>query len=284
MNILPRRWHLPFAYFILTVKERRIRPVLRSIKRVSRRVRGKHKPNYVRRRREELSRQVGRLLDYTVRYGPFKGVRILPESWWGADTAATLLGLYEKEVLESLQSVPSTHRTFVELGAANGYYGVGTTASGLFERAYCFERSLPGRRLIQANARLNGVSEKVCVLPTAGADFIRFVPRDLRRQSVILVDIEGAEFDLLDDATLRQLAGCVILIELHEWFFPDGDERLARLEAAARRHFCVSRLTTASRDLSGFPELDLMNDDDRWLICSEGRGRRMTWLRLDPLG
>jgi len=266
------------------VKERRIRPVLRSIKRVSRRLRGKHKPNYVRRRREELSRQIGSLLGNTVRYGPFKGLRMLPQSWWGADTAAMLLGLYEQEVLNSLQSVPRTHRTFVELGAANGYYGVGTTASGAFDRAYCFERSLSGRRLIRENARLNGVTDKVHVLPTAGCDFIQLIPPELRRVSVLLVDIEGGEFELLDEAIFRQLAGCVILIELHEWFFADGEARLRKLEAAASPHFRVSRLTTASRDLSGFPELDLLNDDDRWLVCSEGRGRRMSWLRLDPLG
>jgi hypothetical protein len=283
MNILPRRWHLPFAYFLLAVKERRIRPIVRSIKRASRRVRGKHKPNYIRRRREALGRALAEKFDNTVRYGPFKGLRLSPGSWWGTDTAGMLLGLYEQEVLTSLQSVPRTYRTFVELGAANGYYGVGTTAAGIFDRAYCFERSLAGRRVIKANAALNGVSDKVHVLGTASRHFMDLVPPEQRKGCVLLVDIEGGEFDLLDEAMLASLAGSIVLVELHEWFFPDGEGRLARLEAAARRHFRISRLTTAARDVSVFPELDRFNDDDRWLVCSEGRGRRMTWLRLDPL-
>ena len=36
-------------------------------------------------------------------------------------------------------------------------------------------------------------------------------------------------------------------------------------------------------DLSEFEELKEWSDTDRWLVCSEGRPKLMTWWRLDPL-
>ena len=41
-------------------------------------------------------------------------------------------------------------------------------------------------------------------------------------------------------------------------------------------------IKNAARDLSWIPELDAMNDSDRWLICSEGRPKLMSWLIFAP--
>ena len=105
---------------------------------------------------------------------------------------------------------------------------------------------------------------------------------DLQR-AVLLVDIEGAEFDLLTEQTLEKLKNTVVFVELHDWFFTDGDLKLRRLMQDASIYFKTSTFTTGSRDLSVFPELVTLDDSERWLIASEGRNRLMTWLRLDPL-
>ena len=75
----------------------------------------------------------------------------------------------------------------------------------------------------------------------------------------------------------------VIFIELHDWFFPDGKERLDRLKNEVEKYFKITVLTTTSRDLSVFEELQSMSDTDRWLICSEGRPKLMNWWKLDPI-
>src|ERR1700722_10509621 len=78
------------------------------------------------RRRIELSEIIQKELNGTVSYGPFKGLKLSRDAWWGrTEIASILLGLYEKEILDSLMSIPSTHRTLIDLGAADGYYGIG---------------------------------------------------------------------------------------------------------------------------------------------------------------
>jgi hypothetical protein len=88
---------------------------------------------------------------------------------------------------------------------------------------------------------------------------------------------------LFDKNIFEVFSKSIIYIELHDWFFNDGNEKLKKIEEDAREYLSIEKITTTSRDLSMFEELNEMSDTDRWLICSEGRGRLMTWWRLDPL-
>jgi hypothetical protein len=97
----------------------------------------------------------------------------------------------------------------------------------------------------------------------------------------LLCDIEGGEFNLFTRSVFEAFRGSILLIEIHHWH-EGGEAGLVRLKEDASEHFHVTALKTGSRDLSGFPELQILSDTDRWLICSEGRGQLMTFLRLDP--
>ena len=114
--------------------------------------------------------------------------------------------------------------------------------------------------------------------------FYKDLKNDEIDQSVLLVDIEGAEFNLFDKNLFKKFSKSIIYIELHPWIFKnDGQEELHKLENDAREYFTIEKITTTSRDLSKFEELKKWSDTDRWLICSEGRPKLMTWWRLDPL-
>jgi hypothetical protein len=232
--------------------------------------------------RRRLSSRIEAMCDATILYGPFKGTRLSRGSTWGVDRASMYFGLYEQEILTSLASIPATHRTFVDIGAADGYYSVGAVASGLFDRCYCFEQSAMARNIILENARLNGVADQIIIHGSADQTFHSLIPEAERSGAVLLVDIEGGEFDLLDDEMLRAFRRAIIFIELHGYAFIDGGDRVAALKARAARDFTITELTMTARDLSKFPELRSFSDTDRWLICAEGRGHLMQWLRLDP--
>src|SRR5262249_29234565 len=148
-------------------------------------------------RRLQLSSEIDRLLNSTVSHGPFKGLRLLPGVWWGnTDRASMLLGLYEQEILQSLTQIPSTHRTFIDVGAADGYYGVGVVINNRFDRSYCFEASEAGQAIIRKNAELNGVLDRVSVHGVANRTFYLTLPRMILSKSVLFLDVEGAEFEL----------------------------------------------------------------------------------------
>ena len=239
--------------------------------------------NPIKKRRLKLSALVNTLFNSTVAYGPFKGLKLSDNAWWGdADRPSMLLGLYEQEVLHSLINVPATYKTFIDLGAADGYYGIGVLVNNHFDSSYCFELSEKGQEVIRRNAELNAVSSKLTVYGKAERDFFKHLPANQLSTSVLLVDIEGGEFDLLDADMFNVLKDTIIIIELHPWLVEDGGHRLAKLKSEASVNFDVTEITMTSRDLSKFPELSSFNDSDRWLICSEGRKQLMTWYRLDP--
>jgi hypothetical protein len=237
----------------------------------------------IHKRKIQISNKLDQIYNSTVQHGPFKGLKLSAGAWWGmTDRGSMLLGLYEKEVLDSLKSIPKKYTNFIDLGAADGYYGIGVLVNDLFHKSICYEISESGRQTIKNNAVLNNVSKRVDIRGIATKNFFNEIPSDILSQSVLLIDIEGAEFELVDVKTFEAFRDSIIFIELHNWFFVDGDQRLQKLKDDSFVTHVITELTMGSRDLSSFPELKKMNDTDRWLICAEGRGELMTWLRFDP--
>ena len=237
----------------------------------------------IRMRRLFLSKLISQRFDNQIQYGPFKGLILGRGVWSSTDRAAMIFGLYEQEVLNSISILPKKYTNFIDLGAADGYYGIGVLINKLFDKSYCFEISQKGREVIRENAELNNVSQDLIVHGEAAAEFYNLIPECNLENSVMLVDIEGAEFDLLDRDCLKAFSKSIIFIELHDWLVKDGLAKKNKLLETAKCFFKITELTTESRDLSKFDELKDFSDTDRWLICSEGRDRRMVWLRLDPI-
>ena len=236
-------------------------------------------------RRVLISRHFHSMFEGKIQQGPLKGFAIDDDPAWGpGDLAPKLLGLYEQEILTLIESLRSRKKVLVNLGAADGYYGVGLVATNNFARSICYESSDQGRAYLERLSAQNGVADRVQIFGTATSSF----PDDLKKlgisidESLILCDVEGAEFDIFTDDCLRSLKGADVIIELHDFMVKDGSKALQKMVDAARNHFNLSLIKTGFRDLSGFPELDSLNDSDRWLICSEGRIQLMAWLHLSP--
>jgi hypothetical protein len=269
-------------YLIITEKNNYLESVKKAKSWIYRKL-GIRKFDAIKKRRIEISKQLDQLFESTVQYGPFKGLKLSPKTWWGStDRASMLLGIYEKDVLDSFQNIPKKFTTFIDLGAADGYYGIGVLVNNLFEKSICFEISEEGRQTIKRNAQINNVLNKVEIKGIATNDFYNEFSTLALSKTVLFIDIEGAEFELIDKETFNAFKNSIIFIELHDWFFEDGDEKLQKLKNDSTLTHLVTELTMGSRDLSIFPELNKLNDTDRWLICSEGRAQLMKWLRFDP--
>lgn len=232
-------------------------------------------------RRVALYEGLNQRLNGIVGYGPFAGMRLPREtSWAGPDRSSMLLGMYEQEVVAKIASYQCGSGVFIDLGAADGFYGVGVLLAGWFDTSYCYEMSEIGQKTLLRNAYENGVGDKVVVRGLASEKFYREIPAEQLAGTVVLIDIEGGEFDLLTAATLEALRRATIIIEVHPWV-DGGEERLALLRSRAQATHDVSSFKTGARDPSQFEELSGYNDTDRWLICSEDRPMLMTWLVLD---
>ncbi|MEC8263039.1 MAG: hypothetical protein VX017_06970 [Pseudomonadota bacterium] len=219
-----------------------------------------------------------------VAHGPFSGFRMQKTQYWNHyDATAKLFGLYEKEVADRLVALSASHDTFIDIGAADGYFGVAAVCCGHFRQSVCFEISPAGRQSIRHAAELNGVADRVDIRGEADAAELKQVIDRCPGPAAVLIDIEGAEFAFLTDEVIDSLASCHVIIELHDWLTEDGvalrDGLMDRLSGRFRSHI----VHTGARDLSNFPELADLPDSERWLVCDEGRGRSMEWLFLEPI-
>lgn len=236
-------------------------------------------------RRKILGMDLHNRFGGVVQAGPLKGLRLGSDPTWGAaDRGPMLLGFYERCVTEQLATFSKDASVLVDIGAADGYFGVGVVASGLYARSICFEMDPVTSEALADVARLNNVSDRIAIFGAADASLLSNLgkagvdPTD----AVFLCDIEGGEFDLFDDALFDQLSHSRIVIELHNRMFGDGDARLARLTQSAERHFDIGFLDGGPRDPGNVPELQSFTEDDRWLLCSEGRSVFQRWLVLTP--
>jgi hypothetical protein len=236
-------------------------------------------------RRVFISRYFWANFNGTVRYGPLKGFKLDDNPSWGpGDLAPKLFGLYEQEVLKLLTELRGKHRVLINLGAGDGYYGVGLVAEGFFERSVCFELAEKGRDATKRTAQKNGVTDKVNIQGAAGADFPKIIVELGLKASdcLILCDTEGAEFSIFSSQCLASLQGAHIIIELHGYMLANANVSEQTLISNCQQLFQVSTVKTSTRDLSSIPELDALGDSDRWLVCSEGRPKLMSWLILSP--
>ena len=234
-------------------------------------------------RQARISRELYQICAGVVQYGPFTGLKLCGDNWWGgSDLGSQCLGLYEKELLDLIAGKEGAFSTFIDIGAADGYYAVGMLKSGLVSRAICFEQSQKGRVTIEKNWILNGSPGQLSIFAKATAQSIENLSDNLLSRALILIDIEGGEFDLLQRAVLEKLRFCECWIEIHNWVdgFPKKYQQFLR---NASDFFDLSVITRVERPTVHLNELRDFTDDNRLLLTSERRPCLMRFLRLMPL-
>lgn len=236
--------------------------------------------------RKRMSRRLYEASDGRVKYGPFAGMALGALSHLSqGPLALKLFGLYEREVVEVLTGLSGVE-TLVNCGAGDGYFSIGLVRAGVVMRSICFELDEKGRKVIAENAARNGVADRITILGAAD----RSLPAVLAREgvdparTVVLCDIEGAEFSVLSAQLIAALAQSLFVVELHTFAVDRGEQALADLEARFAPTHAVELISAKPRDWSGIPELEALPDNARALVASEGRKILGLWLVARPKG
>ena len=217
----------------------------------------------------------------TVLAGPFAGMKYVSSSV-GSQLLPKVLGTYELE-LQPIVETFCRHPLplVVDVGAAEGYYAVGLAWRCPGVRCIAFEAEAEGRALLQELARLNGAEQKISIhgfcTPDALASALT-VPGE----TLLIVDVEGAEKELLDPVRLPSLRECHILVELHPQFHPDIAQEISTRFASTHKLQLIHEQERMVHELPfGFIMRRLFG---RWLILatSEYRPLRMAWLWMQP--
>jgi hypothetical protein len=243
----------------------------------------KFKNETVSERRSRVSKEIFDQCKETVQYGPFKGLKLTSNTWWGGnDLGSMCLGLYEIELLEFLYSEGLNDRdTFIDIGAADGYYAIGLLKSGRVKKALCFELTSEGRNTIDNNWCLNGQPGSIEIKGDVFKDFKSCINIVDFKKSIILIDIEGSEFSFLNNEFLNVLKDSIIIIEIHNWI-PNFMNIYSIFLKNANNFFDIEILDRKERNTLSFDELRSLTDDNRLLLTSEARPCVMRFLILKP--
>lgn len=214
----------------------------------------------------------------TIRYGPMKGITIPHTDVYGA---AKVLGLYESE-LHSLFETCMTHMSpdmFVNVGCGEGYYCFGaakmlpvaTPIVGVDISEDCLKSAVYNAAANDMSGRIRFKQESTPVTLEA----------ELRAASkpMVWMDCEGAEQELLDPVAVPSLKKATILVEIHPFNVADIRQSL-QVRFGSTHH--ITTIRQGARNVH-LPELSLIHENDKYLLCSEGRPQTMEWLFMVPL-
>ena len=204
--------------------------------------------------------------------GPFEGMHY-PDRSAGSDYLPKRVGSYESELAPTLAALPQRgYRQVIDVGCAEGYYAVGLARLLPEAVVLAFDTDDHARKLCAETAALNDLGGRVTI--DGLCDTTRLNSIDLTR-TLIVCDCEGYEQDLLDPALVPGLAGCDVIVELHESFRPGVT---ALLSGRFGGTHAMELVNVRPRDPAEFAALDGTPNRSRARAIDEGRGSHQQWM------
>lgn len=220
--------------------------------------------------------------DGRIASGPFAGMKYL-QSWAGGPFTQELLGTYEKElwpVVEQVRRVP--YQTVLVIGAGEGFYVCGLGYCLPASRIKAYETVEAYHPLIRRLATMNGLAENVEIHGTCTETVLSNQLRDSGR-SLVLCDIEGAEYYLIDPEKIPELLHADILVEVHRNIpSSEGSIPCADLVKTLSNRFdethTIQTITTQPRTLEDLPPGIQLDESTALTVMDERRGGVGWWL------
>lgn len=234
--------------------------------------------NPLRQLRRKILRRVQAATDNRVASGPFRGMLLdSGNESWRNDLAGMLLGIYESELHEAIEEGISRNPTqVVNLGCGDGYYAVGMATRLPEANVIAIDINEKALSNTSTNSKKNGIDSERLALGTELANF----SEQLTEDSLWLVDIEGAEVELVDPDKFSVLRSATMIIETHDFKRKNSAEIIRR--RFNRTHKSIE-IVSGPRNPNEIPILANLPDREKWLAMSEGRPQKMVWLFLTPL-
>jgi hypothetical protein len=194
-----------------------------------------------------------------------------------------LTGAYELELHDVVERlIASNPSVVVDVGCAEGYYAVGLATRLPDARLHAFDVDSRARHNCSWVARKNGSGGRVAINGLCRHYDLRTL---CSRGSVLIVDCEGAELELLDIQQVPELAETTILVEMHDFVDPSISRTLLARFASTHEAEVIDSVARDPRgDWSALAGLPL---EERVLVLDERRPTEphpMQWAVFVPRG
>ena len=235
-------------------------------------------------RRKMLARSIFDRYEGVVQRGPYVGMKLGDSSNVSQGSLGLkIMGLYEKPVVDKINSIKKIN-DFVNFGAADGYMALGPLFNKSCKRAICFELTEKGRMSVKKNAVMNNINDDLIVKGEVNQNIISSL-QELNvdpANSVILSDIEGAEFNVFTEEVFSFFRGATIIIELHDKLIKDGHDLREKLIKKIPNGANLEIISLKqSLSFENIKDLEDLHDIDRALVMTEGRKIYGEWLVVE---
>lgn len=208
----------------------------------------------------------------TILSGPFKGLRYLDQSS-GSVLLPKLLGTYEAALHPWIDEVlAGNYATLIDIGCAEGHYAVGLARACSDLTVFAYDLNPKAQELCRRLAELNGVKGRVKIETECGR---RELEQHADGKTLIICDIEGAEFELLDPQKTPALKNCDLIIEAHDFINPDITPTLKQRFQPTHRIETVAPLAAIRCDTIAH-----LSKEDQQFILDEQRAPEQVWHRF----
>lgn len=214
----------------------------------------------------------------TVLTGPFKGMKYFNRIVWGS-IIPKWIGSYEEELHSIIAELSSaSYSTIVDVGGAEGYYAVGLSLKFPSIPVHAFDIDPIARRRQAELAKLNG-AKNLIIRKSCSHDILIST---LQKTSLMICDIEGYEYDLLNPVKVPNLRFTDMLVEIHQF----GIESAATVRDSIISRFedshTVSVITSTPRDPGKYRNLihqfEGISDKEILTALDETRDGIQEWL------
>ncbi|MBF0124459.1 MAG: hypothetical protein HQL60_03885 [Magnetococcales bacterium] len=220
-----------------------------------------------------------------VQSGPFRGVERLNNSFVEGipsyDSIGKLFGWYEAELHPWIEQVGRVaYTTVINVGCADGYYAFGLAHLLPNAQVYAFDLEQKAQTVCRQIAVRSGLTQRVHIDGLCTIEHLKQLIKPSER-TLLFVDCEGCEKELLDPQIIATLSDCDIIVECHDCFDPQITPTLkARFSAS----HLIDEVEQGGRNPSAFKEMCNFPEMTRWIMMCENRPvGLMHWLRLRSL-
>lgn len=229
-----------------------------------------------------VTNTIYRKTDLVVIDGPFKGLNYIENSTGGA-YFPKLLGIYEKELTGIINEFSKIDfEEVINVGGGEGYFAVGFTLKYKKAKVLAYEPGFYGCYLMQKMAEKNNVINRLSI--KAQLCF----PEDLKsnidgnKKTLVFMDVEGAELELLDPIAVPALLNCYIIVEIHDTVSPIlGDTIKNRFKSSHKlTEIWQEERTINDVTIKSIWTFFLKKQFEK--IIHEGRGNKMRWFVFEP--
>ena len=154
--------------------------------------------------------------------GPFKDMRYSKKQYY-QEVFLKLIGEYEIQLEQIIKYIlKRKYKIIIDVGCAKGYYSTGF-ALNTKAKIIAYDSDSICIKMAKKNARINQVEKRIEFLGKCSIDSLK---KNIKKNTLIFMDVEGYEKILLDVSENKKLMECDILVETHDLYVKNISKKI----------------------------------------------------------